>query len=193
MPVVEERRRLTGEAPSDMLQSFLEARYADGTGLADELIPGMVIWVMFAGFGLQVCTVDYSLVRPDGTRQGLDRFAVLGVEEWRDGPRSLWRVPSGEAAARIRLERSTGGAPPLEEARAAAESGGMAERHALALAEALAGNHEAAIELLLELVAFDKDWNEQAARKTLLEVFQLAGDDSELVDSARRRLAMLLY
>lgn len=63
--------------------------------------PGLTEWVMFAGFGLQVCTVDYSLVRPDGTRQGLDRFAVLGVEEWRDGPRSLWRVPSGEAAARI--------------------------------------------------------------------------------------------
>ena len=33
----------------------------------------------------------------------------------------------------------------------------------------------------------------EAARKALLEVFQLAGEDSELVDSARRRLAMLLF
>ena len=49
------------------------------------------------------------------------------------------------------------------------------------------------IEVLLDLIATDKSWNDEAARKTLLEVFQLAGDDSELVDSARRRLAMLLY
>ena len=82
---------------------------------------------------------------------------------------------------------------PLDDARAAAQGGGAAEPHALGLAEALAGNHEAAIEVLLDLIATDKSWNDEAARKTLLEVFQLAGDDSELVDSARRRLAMLLY
>lgn len=99
----------------------------------------------------------------------------------------------GAVAARIRLERESADGPNLEDARAAAKGGGMAERHALAIAEAKAGHHEAAIELLLELIAEDKGWNEQAARKSLLEVFQLAGNDSELVDDARRRLAMLLF
>jgi putative thioredoxin len=99
----------------------------------------------------------------------------------------------GAVAARIRLERAAEGGPTLDEARAAAESGKQADLHALGRAEALAGHHEKAIELLLDLIARDKSWNDEAARKTLLEVFQLAGNDSELVDAARRRLAMLLY
>ncbi len=50
MSAVEERRALGGEQPDDMLQTFLEARYADGSALADELIPGMIVWIMFGGF-----------------------------------------------------------------------------------------------------------------------------------------------
>ena len=50
MQAVEERLAWTGEPPTDMLQSFLEARYKDGTGLAPELIPGMIVWIMFGGF-----------------------------------------------------------------------------------------------------------------------------------------------
>jgi len=99
----------------------------------------------------------------------------------------------GAVAARIRLERAAEGGPSLDDARAAAKSGGSAELHALGLAEAAAGEVEAAIETLLELVRQDKNWNDETGRKTLLEVFQLAGNDSELVDGARRRLAMLLY
>ncbi len=50
MQAVRERRGSKEDALPDMLQTFLEARYADGSALADELIPGMVIWIMFAGF-----------------------------------------------------------------------------------------------------------------------------------------------
>lgn len=99
----------------------------------------------------------------------------------------------GAVAARIRLERSAEGGPGLEQARAAAASGEAAALHALGLAEAVHGSAEAAIEALLESIAKNKAWNDEAARKALLEVFQLASSDPELVDSARRRLAMLLY
>lgn len=51
-------------------------------------------WVMFTGFGLDVCAVDYWLVHPDGSTEPLDRFSVLGVDAWREGPRKLWRVPN---------------------------------------------------------------------------------------------------
>lgn len=50
MQAVEERLAFTGEPPTDMLQSFLDARYKDGTGLPKELIPGMIVWIMFGGF-----------------------------------------------------------------------------------------------------------------------------------------------
>jgi sterol 14-demethylase len=50
MQAVEERLASTGEPPTDMLQSFIDARYKDGSGLPKELIPGMIVWIMFGGF-----------------------------------------------------------------------------------------------------------------------------------------------
>jgi sterol 14-demethylase len=59
--VVRERRRRGGDHP-DMLQTFLEAEYLDGTKLADELIPGMVVWIMFAGFHTSSNTSCWTIV-----------------------------------------------------------------------------------------------------------------------------------
>lgn len=59
--VVRERRRSGGEHP-DMLQTFMEARYLDGTELPDELIPGMVVWIMFAGFHTSSNTSSWTIV-----------------------------------------------------------------------------------------------------------------------------------
>ncbi|MFK7898566.1 MAG: cytochrome P450 [Myxococcota bacterium] len=50
MQAVEERLAFKGEPPTDMLQSFLDARYKDGAAMPHELIPGMIIWIMFGGF-----------------------------------------------------------------------------------------------------------------------------------------------
>ena len=59
--VVRERRRSEVEQ-ADMLQTFLEARYADGSPLADELIPGMIVWIMFAGFHTSSNTASWVSV-----------------------------------------------------------------------------------------------------------------------------------
>lgn len=61
METVRERRRAGGEHP-DMLQVFLEARYLDGSRLADELIPGMAVWIMFAGFHTSSNTASWTSV-----------------------------------------------------------------------------------------------------------------------------------
>jgi sterol 14-demethylase len=61
MQTVRERRRAGGDHP-DMLQVFLEARYLDGTKLADELIPGMAVWIMFAGFHTSSNTASWTSV-----------------------------------------------------------------------------------------------------------------------------------
>ncbi len=59
--VVRERRSQGGEHP-DMLQTFMEARYLDGSRLADDLIPGMVVWIMFAGFHTSSNTSTWTIV-----------------------------------------------------------------------------------------------------------------------------------
>ena len=59
--VVRERRRSPGDHP-DMLQTFMEAEYTDGTKLPDERIPGMVVWIMFAGFHTSSNTASWTIV-----------------------------------------------------------------------------------------------------------------------------------
>ena len=65
----------------------------------------------------------------------------------------------------------------------------------LELAKALAGHghYEAAIDHLLVIIQADREWNDQAARKQLLTVFDAAGPASDAVRQGRRRLSALLF
>jgi putative thioredoxin len=65
----------------------------------------------------------------------------------------------------------------------------------LALAGLYAGKkrYREAMEELVEIVRRAKDWKEGEARKQLLNLFNLAGDQPELVSEYRRKLASALY
>ena len=55
------------------------------------------------------------------------------------------------------------------------------------------GKIEDSFEMLLKSIKIDKNWNEQAARKQLLEFFSTAGIDAKETISARKKLATLLF
>ncbi|THD57885.1 co-chaperone YbbN [Phenylobacterium sp.] len=63
------------------------------------------------------------------------------------------------------------------------------------LAKALAGAHrlEAAAAELLTIIEKDRAWNDEAARKQLLTVFEAAGQMSEISRNGRRRLSAILF
>jgi putative thioredoxin len=63
------------------------------------------------------------------------------------------------------------------------------------LAKALAGKHrlEEAADHLLTIVEKDRGWNDEAARKQLLTVFEAAGHASEIARNGRRRLSAILF
>jgi len=63
------------------------------------------------------------------------------------------------------------------------------------LAVGLAANDERgeALELLLDLVRMDRKWNEEAARKQLLQLFDAWGPKEPLVAEGRRRLSSILF
>ena len=65
----------------------------------------------------------------------------------------------------------------------------------LALAKALAGRGQLqpAVDQLIQIIERDRDWNEGAARKQLLTVFEAAGAASELAKQGRRRLSAILF
>ena len=63
------------------------------------------------------------------------------------------------------------------------------------LAGALAGqgDFQGAADHLLTIIARDRTWNEEAARKQLLVVFEAAGAMSEVAKQGRRRLSSILF
>ena len=72
------------EPPTDMLQSFLEARYKDGTGLSPELIPGMIVWIMFGGFHTSSNTAAWACLElarhPKYQREVIDEIDSVYAE-----------------------------------------------------------------------------------------------------------------
>jgi len=63
----------------------------------------------------------------------------------------------------------------------------------LAIAYAAAGDNAAAVDELLESFRRDKAWNEQAARKQLLQFFEAWGPKDPATLDGRRRLSSLLF
>ena len=63
------------------------------------------------------------------------------------------------------------------------------------LAKALAGQGrlDEAADHLLTIIERERDWNEDAARKQLLTVFEAAGPTSEVAKQGRRRLSSILF
>lgn len=66
-------------------------------------------------------------------------------------------------------------------------------RFDLALAQVGAGLRSEAVDNLLEIVRRSRAWNEEAARKQLVTLFEAFGAKDELTISGRRRLSSLLF
>jgi putative thioredoxin len=68
-----------------------------------------------------------------------------------------------------------------------------AARHALAAHHAAAGDYATALAQWLELMRRDRHYGDEAARRSLLQVFDVLGDGDALVTQYRRRMASLLH
>jgi putative thioredoxin len=95
--------------------------------------------------------------------------------------------------ARLALASAPKSADAELEARVAADPNDHQARFELAGALAASGDLKGAVDHLLAIVAADREWNEQAARKQLLTVFEAAGGASEIARDGRRRLSSLLF
>ncbi len=66
-------------------------------------------------------------------------------------------------------------------------------RFDLAVASAARGRNQDALDHLLEIVRRDRNWNDQAARKQLVKLFDAWGAKDALTLEGRRRLSSLLF
>ena len=168
--VEEGNRRLeAGDAPG-AAEAFAEAVHSD-----PQYVPAIV--------GLARCHIAGGNL--DAAR---DTLGAL--------PESAGKDPAVAAVrAQIELAAQTealGDAAPLE-ARIAANPKDHQARFDLALLLNARNDREGAVDQLLEIVARERSWDDEKARKQLVQFFEAWGPTDEATLSGRRRLSSLLF
>jgi putative thioredoxin len=133
---------------------------------------------------------------------GLARCYV-GTGNIEQAKKTLGMVPEAKqndtavAAARaaIELAEQTKNLGPLAdlEAKVAADPKDYQARFDLALALNAKGNREGAIDQLIEIVKRDRKWNDDGARKQLVQLFDAWGPTDEATVNGRKRLSSVLF
>ncbi len=97
--------------------------------------------------------------------------------------------------AQLTLANAAQGAgdPALIESKLAASPDDLQARFDLATARISIDDLAGAANALLEIIAREVSWNNDAARKQLLVVFEAAGANSEISRNGRRRLSAILF
>ncbi|GGF49541.1 thioredoxin [Aliidongia dinghuensis] len=134
---------------------------------------------------------------------GLARVA-LGQDAIEDAKEILAQLPPDGAkhadviSVKAAIELAEGAAAALGataefEARLARDPADHDARLELANALFAAGDQAPAIDHLLQIVRADREWNDQAARKQLLKLFEALGPTHPLTVQARKRLSSILF
>jgi putative thioredoxin len=101
------------------------------------------------------------------------------------------------ARARSALALAQVAAPGLDtgefERRIAADPDDHEARYELAGALMAAGDRDGAADQLLESISRDREWNEGAARKRLLQLMEVVGLEDPWAGAQRRRLSAILF
>ena len=130
----------------------------------------------------------------------IDRAALLADAGRADEARKaietltpLARMDERVSAVEAKLDLAQGAAEaPAEDvlaSRIAQDGNDLEARLNLAHLQVGRGRHREALEQLLEIVRRDRGFGDDAARKTMLKVFELLGNQGELVGEYRRKLA----
>lgn len=104
-------------------------------------------------------------------------------------------APVQSARAALELARLAGQADNSAElaGKLAADPADHQTRFDLAVALAARGKNDEALDHLLEIVRRNRTWNEEAARKQLVQLFDAWGPKDPLTLEGRRRLASILF
>ena len=119
------------------------------------------------------------------------RAAIDAVPEAKRGHADVAQVLAQLSLAKT--DAQDAGALAEAQARVAADPDSQDAAMDLAEAQASGGQPEAAIDTLLGMIARDRAWNEEAARKKLLVVFDALGAAHPAVKAGRRRLSSVLF
>jgi putative thioredoxin len=197
-----------GAIPESQVRSFIAGLAGDGHGGADHAAEVLAAaGEAFAAGDVSAAAQAYAHVLQDepghpGAVAGLARCYLKSgdIERARTTLQLVRPDGAGDEAIRaveaeLKLKEQAaeaGDTAPLR-ARLAADPKDHQARYDLALALDGSGDRDGAIAELLELIRLDRKWNEEAARKHLLTLFDAMGPTDERTLAARRKLAGLLF
>jgi putative thioredoxin len=104
-----------------------------------------------------------------------------------------FRQDAAKLAAEIRVRQGAGGDEQSLRARVAADPASLESRFLLAQALAAASKHQEALEQYLEIVRRNREFRDEAARKAMLDIFDLLGSGHEITTRYRSELAKVLF
>jgi putative thioredoxin len=183
-------QRLTaGAGPSPIEQALEQAAAAVASGDFEmaQQIYGQVLQAdnsnTAALAGIVQCAVGQGDL--DGAAEILDSLDA--------SLRSDAAIQSAEAALDLARQSSEAGDAGEFLARIEADGNDHEARIELSKAYMAQGRREEAVEQLLESIRRDRHWEDEAARKQLLTLFEAFGPMDELTVSARRQLSSILF
>ncbi len=95
--------------------------------------------------------------------------------------------------AEIRMQTSNSGDEASLRAKLDQNAGDLSAGLELGHILASSGRHEEALAVFLEGVRRDRDFEDGAARKAMLDIFTLLGRENDLVDEYQRKLSQVMY
>ncbi|MGA2125493.1 MAG: thioredoxin [Xanthobacteraceae bacterium] len=195
-----------GALPESQVTGFIERLIKDKLGGEDEDLLKLADAALAEGDAQEAADIyGQVLANEPGNVHALGGLARCQVEsgDLAAAKQTLALVPEAKAgdaavaAARAALElaeQATTLGPIVElEQKVAANPLDHQARYDLALALNAQGNREGALDHLLEVVRRDRKWNEDAARKQLVQLFDAWGPTDEATVAGRRRLSSILF
>jgi putative thioredoxin len=135
---------------------------------------------------------ERALVGLAGILADRDRHAEALALLERVGPGPL-RQDAARLAAEIRVRQGGGGDETSLRARVTADPADIESRLLLAQVLAAASKHQEALDQYLEIVRRNRQFRDDAARKAMLDIFDLLGPEHELTSRYRSELAKVLF
>jgi len=195
-----------GALPESQVKAFIEKIAGPGGPDELDLILADGEAALAAGDFQEASQLFAQVFEEDGENlkaiAGLARCAVAGGE-LEQAKATLSLVPKGKendpiiASARATVELAGQAAAvgdfAVLEKQVGANPGDHQARFDLALALGAAGRRAEAVDHLLEIARRDRKWNDDGARKQLVQFFEAWGPMDENTISGRRRLSSILF
>ncbi len=119
--------------------------------------------------------------------------AKAALDDLTDEEKANAEISGALTAIQLAEKAAGAGDAAALEARLAADPADHQARFDLALARYAQGDREGAIDALIEIIRRNREWNEQAARKQLIEFFDAMGPTDPVTLSGRRKLSSVLF